>query len=917
MKAFVVSHTHWDREWYGTRESFRVMLVSVVERLLDLLEAEPAFAAFMLDGQAIVLDDYCAVKPAGRARLERLIRDGRILVGPWYVLPDEFLVSGEAHVRNYLIGSRICEGYGGCMRVGYLPDSFGHPSQMPQILDGLGMREIVFWRGLGPDVTETELLWTGRDGTEIFGVNLPLSYGVAACLPENPDAFVERLRFKIGELAALTRTGCILLMQGVDHVAASPSLVRNLEAARGRLPGVDLVHATLPAYLAAVRAVPVEFQRTTGELRSGFRAYLLGGTISTRMPLKQEAHRASILLERYLETMAAIAWARGRLPYPEDELRHAWKLLLENTPHDSICGCSIDAVHEEMIARYRSLADFCEALLARCAGALGGTAGDAAAGPLGDAIGDRQLLVLNPLAVERTDLVHATVRRAAGLLRKVNYEQGGLDEYEPADPGPDPVGIVLLAPDGSEISGSLGGWVDRDIMKLSEDTQPEMYRVREAPVTFVAPRVPPLGYAVFAYRFTAAASAETGTATGRPAAAPGASAWLENEFLAARFDPRTATLTVRDKRSGRTYTGLAAFEDGGDAGDEYTYSAPAVDLVFTLEPGSAILKAGPDGFSQRIEGALLVPSRLSGDRQTRSAETVPLPVAATVSVHPGVPRVDLRVEVDNRAEDHRLRLVFPTGLAAAVASSEGVFSVDDRPLTPSDRSAYAGWVEPPSTHPQKSFVSVSDATAGLTVANRGLPEYEVFDREGAVIAVTLLRCVGWLSRPDLRARKGNGGWTLPTPGAQCLGRHAFDLSIIPHAGTWDTGGGALAARSFETPLRAFDCGRGPGEAHTGTALPGERFSLFGIDRPEIVVTAVKGSERGGSLVLRCYNSSDRSVDARFRVGFPVGRAFETNLAEDRGKPLEMRDGAFRLAFGPWKIRTVELVPRLPEGRDAR
>jgi mannosylglycerate hydrolase len=278
-------------------------------------------------------------------------------------------------------------------------------------------------------------------------------------------------------------------------------------------------------------------------------------------------------------------------------------------------------------------------------------------------------------------------------------------------------------------------------------------------------------------------------------------------------------------------------------------------------------------------------------------------VSVTISVHPGVPRVDLRVEVDNRAEDHRLRIMFPSGLSVTAASSEGVFSVDDRPLTPDDPSAYEGWIEPPSTHPQKSFVSVSDGTAGLTVANRGLPECEVFDRHGAVVAITLLRCVGWLSRPDLRARKGNGGWTIPTPGAQCPGRHAFELSVIPHAGTWDTGGGANAARAFETPLRAF----------LGAVRPGGRFSLVAVDRPEIVVTAVKGSERGGSLVLRCFNSSDRRVDARFTVGFPVERAFATNLAEERGEPIDVSAGRFDLAFGPWKIRTVELVPRLPRG----
>lgn len=891
LKAFVVSHTHWDREWYGTREQFRVMLVSIVDRLLDLLDGQPDFPAFMLDGQAVVLEDYLEVKPDSRSRLERLIRNGRILAGPWYVLPDEFLVSGETHIRNFLIGSRICETLGGCMRVGYLPDSFGHPSQIPQILDGLGMREIVFWRGLGPDVTETELLWHGRDGTVIFGVNLPLGYGVAACLPHDPDAFVQRLRSRIDLLAPLTRTGCVLLMQGVDHVAAPPDLVENLGLARGRLPEIDLVHATLPEYLEAVRAAPLEYQQTMGMLRSGYRAYLLGGTICTRMELKQESHRAGIMLERGLETLAAIGWVKGCLPYPAAELRHAWKLLLQNTPHDSICGCSVDEVHEEMKQRFRSLESFSAALLGKCAEGFGVTS---------DAVTvDGRLLVLNPLGVERTDVVRLTVRRTVGLLRRVNYELGALEEYVPPDAGPDPTGIVFTAPDGREIPGNLGAWIERDIMKLSEDTQPVMYRVREAPAVFVAPAVPPLGYTVFGCRVVAE---RNGTARGAGSRAP---AWLENEFLAARWDPATSTVTLRDAASGRTYAGLAAFEDSGDAGDEYTYSAPLVDAVRTVAPESVRYTTVRDGTSQRMEGVLHLPERLADDRQSRSAEAVDVHVAVTISIQPGVPRVDLQVEVDNRAEDHRLRLLFPTGLATAFASSEGAFSVDDIPISRPDSSAYEGWIEPPSTHPQKSFVSVSDGSAGLTIANRGLPEFEAFDRGGTVIAVTLLRCVGWLSRPDLRARRGNGGWTIPTPGAQCPGRHRFDLAIIPHASTWDTGGGARAAREFEVPMRCFGC---DGDTWRKAPRAGGSFSLVGVDRREIVVTAVKGSERGGSLILRCFNSSDRKVSARFTLGFPVGQAFTVNLAEQRAGPIGVHHGGFDLSFGPWKIRTVELVP---------
>ena len=182
MQAFFVSHTHWDREWYLTREKSRYLLVELMEELFSVL-AENAEYTFMLDGQTIAIQDFLSIKPEKKALLSSLIAAGRITIGPWYVLPDEMLISGESHIRNWLEGQRQCRELGGSMNIGYLPDSFGHPSQLPQILSGLGMKEIVFWRGLGPDITRTELTWAGKDGTEILGVNLPFSYGVAACMP--------------------------------------------------------------------------------------------------------------------------------------------------------------------------------------------------------------------------------------------------------------------------------------------------------------------------------------------------------------------------------------------------------------------------------------------------------------------------------------------------------------------------------------------------------------------------------------------------------------------------------------------------------------------------------------------------------------------------------------------------------------
>ncbi|HTZ50747.1 MAG TPA: alpha-mannosidase, partial [Spirochaetia bacterium] len=253
MRAFFVSHTHWDREWYMTREKSRYLLVGLMEELFALMEEDPGYT-FMLDGQTIAIQDYLEVRPDRRELLASHVASGRITVGPWYVLPDELLVSGESHIRNYLEGQRQCRELGASMDLGYLPDSFGHPSQLPQILAGLGMNEIVFWRGLGPGITRTELSWAGKDGTEILGINLPFSYGVAACMPDEPQAFVNRLQLKLGMLAPLTDGDVILLMNGVDHVAPQKAFAANLRHARQQLPQWTLEHGTLADYLAAVRA---------------------------------------------------------------------------------------------------------------------------------------------------------------------------------------------------------------------------------------------------------------------------------------------------------------------------------------------------------------------------------------------------------------------------------------------------------------------------------------------------------------------------------------------------------------------------------------------------------------------------------------------------------------------------------------
>src|SRR5258708_1086181 len=191
----VVPHTHWDREWHQTFQQFRMRLVKCINHLLLILDTDPNFTNFMLDGQTILLDDYLEIHPEEAEHLLNYVRAGRLMIGPWYVQPDEFLVSGEAIIRNLLLGTRQAAPFGGAMLVGYVPDCFGHIAQLPQLLQGFGITNAVFWRGIPPEVEESEFWWNAPDGSSVLAIYLDTEYGYSNAreLPLEPDALLKRI----------------------------------------------------------------------------------------------------------------------------------------------------------------------------------------------------------------------------------------------------------------------------------------------------------------------------------------------------------------------------------------------------------------------------------------------------------------------------------------------------------------------------------------------------------------------------------------------------------------------------------------------------------------------------------------------------------------------------------------------------
>ncbi|MGH8989078.1 MAG: alpha-mannosidase, partial [Acidimicrobiales bacterium] len=364
-RVAIVPHTHWDREWYEPFQSFRLRLVDVVDQLVSLLESDPSYARFLLDGQMAALDDYLEIRPESTERIRNLTSSGRLAIGPWYTLMDEFLVSPETIVRDLQLGIRRSAAFGGAMDVGYLPDMFGHVAQMPQILRLAGFEHAVVWRGVPSSITSTGFLWEAPDGSTVRAEYLPLGYGNGSHLPDDAKALVRRVGDHLEQIGPFLVSD-LLLMNGSDHLPPQPRLGRVVAEANALQDDLHFEITSLPEYLAGTSTDGLTTWR--GELRSGARANVLMGVTSNRVDVK----RAAATTERELECRAE-PYAALFLPpdsWPGAQLDVAWKEVVRNAAHDSICACSVDEVVDEVLQRFASARAIAGDLAARALLAL-------------------------------------------------------------------------------------------------------------------------------------------------------------------------------------------------------------------------------------------------------------------------------------------------------------------------------------------------------------------------------------------------------------------------------------------------------------------------------------------------------------------------------------------------------------------
>ncbi|HYM51383.1 MAG TPA: glycoside hydrolase family 38 C-terminal domain-containing protein [Candidatus Limnocylindrales bacterium] len=906
---YIVPHTHWDREWYAPFQVFRAQLVDLWDELLALTERDPDFR-FLMDGQTVVIDDYLAIRPQSRPRVDRAIRSGQIQVGPWYTLPDEFLVSGETLVRDLQRGIADGDAHGGAMRVGYLPDSFGHASQMPQIYRQFGFRHAVVWRGVPSTIDRLAFEWEAPDGSRILTAYMGTTYSHGVDLPLDGPGLAARLRSTIRALEPFRPVGPVLLMNGNDHVLPQAGLTAAARSA-GEVLGRPAKIARLDEYLATL---PEEgWPRWTGELRASSRANVLMGTLSVRILDKQAAFEAALALERRAEPMSALAGLEA-----QGLLREAWTLQLQNAAHDTVCGSGIDAVAAEARLRSQAVQQIAHEIVQRAAARLRLAAGRPPDAP-------PAAVIWNPSPFVRDELVELSLNGVptggqdlgavpAAPVTSMRFPAeelarllAALDERRITG---NPVRALRVTRRGAEArldveTHPLGSAADLDaarktVEQLAADAGVETFEIaiHEAPLHRVLLRSGPvLGCGL---------SVLTGTsAMPMPATAAvhAAAMRLENDRLSCTIRD-DGTLSVHHRLTDTRYEGLLSLVDQGDAGDEYNFS-PVGDPV-VLTPSRAIevrvLEPGPLRGALEISATVRIPAGLTLDRRRRRDELVEMPLRLHLSLDADSTRLDVDLSLEHRAADHRLRLESPLPFAAAQSDADGAFHVVRRPaVEPVHEPGAPEWELP--TYPMRTFVDVSDGRRGLTLISRGLHEYELLPPPAARLALTLLRGVGWLSRDDLRYRLGHAGPMLETPAAQVPGRHRARFSLFFHPGDWISGGAWREAERALLPLEVL----GPAPARTGPT--GAPPSIV-LEPDSVQMTACV--PRPDGYDLRILNASDTRVDARAILAPVPISVVRSTLAGAPGESLRVDHGAARLPLGPWQIATLRVL-REPVG----
>ncbi len=876
-EVHVISHTHWDREWYKPFQEFRHNLIKVIDEVLERMETDPEYRYFHLDGQTVVLEDYTEIRPERIPELRSRIQEGRILIGPWYDSPDLFTVDGESLVRNLQLGIEICREWGTePLRNGYAVDNFGHNSQMPQIYAGFGMNTSTLFRGTNAQAAGSLFIWEGADKTECLVLRLSdhtaysnFWYAFRPVLTQREPYLEETAEKTLNQLidvtAATTPTPVLLFMDGVDHITANPLTTRIIRDAARFRPDIRFLHSTLPQFIQRTRdslknGVWERLPRLKGELRipnkDGDLNRFTTDVSSARIYLKIQNKECETWLLRWLEPFRAIASTLG-IFHPSGFLKSAWRHLLMNHPHDSICGCSVDQVHRDMEYRFAQCRSIAQ---------------------------ESTRYLLNRIE-QQVDTSFA--KKGEGLVLLYNpsrYSRSGITEIEFDVP-------EMATHPGFTLKDTNGDEIPHQVLATQEFKNRVAYTpikgahgdFRGKYVTLAADLrdIPALGYSILRLQPNASNLNLPKRLVSEKHAI------MENPFLRVEIGT-DGLISLLHKPTGRLLNGLHGFEDCGDVGDLWVHAKPTCDRVVRGIKSAKVsqVKNGPLLATYRVEYIIDLPSRATEDLTGRSEETIEQRIVSDFTLTTSSPYLKVETHLENCVRDHRLRVLFPSGIQTDVSHASTPFDVVQREIALPDTR---GWRECASeTKPNQGFVDVNDGTVGLCLVNYGMIEYAVYDDPQRTMALTLVRAVRAIVGVE---GEGEG---------QCLRNLGFKYAIYPHAGGWEEADVYRVVEENNLALKAIRA-----EAHSGT-LPCSH-SFLSLSPGNLILSSFRNPVGSNNqAVVRVYNPTAKEMNAKIKVGFPITSAFHCNLNDEPGESIVVNDNTIDFSLGPKKIASFRM-----------
>ncbi|QAS54672.1 alpha-mannosidase [Halobacillus litoralis] len=865
-QVHVVPHMHWDREWYFSTEESRILLVNNMEEIMDRLENDPDYPYYVLDGQTSILEDYFDVKPEAEERVIKLVQQGKLIIGPWYTQTDEMVVGGESIVRNLLYGIKDSEKFGDPMMIGYLPDSFGQSSQMPHILNGFDIKYSIFWRGTSErhGTDKTEFYWEADDGSKVLVQLLPLGYAIGKYLPEEEEALKQRMEKYFPVLDRGTTSGHLLLPNGHDQMPIQKDIFPVMEKLNQLYPEREFFLSKYEHVFAEVEK-QTDLATLSGEFLDGKYMRVHRSIFSTRMDIKAANTRVENKLTNILEPLASMAYDLG-FEYHHGLIELIWKEIMKNHAHDSIGCCCSDKVHQEIANRLFLAEEKTDRLI------------DFYKRRIVDAMetdNDHDRLTLfNFLPYEREEVVTTEIITKYKAFKIVD-EHGNEADFEMIDT--------------EEIDPGL---IDRQIVHYGNYDPFMKYTIQWKET------VPPMGYRTFFVEETEESAEMKKTQVNE----------IDTDYYVIKVN-ENGTLNVWDKRLKKSFDQVLLLEDTGDDGDEYDYSPLENDqpiLSKDVESEVSLTQNAVTGVID-IRYSLTVPETLGDRKQNKKNSHIDVHWEVRIPNHK--PVIEISCELDNFANDHRLRAFIPTGIASSFSVADNQFGAIKRDVYDSAMDVWKEekWSErPDSIYPMLSFVGLSDEEHGLSVLTNSTREYQIVGENDDTIAVTLFRSVGHLGKEELIRRPGRpSGIKLPTPDSQMQGKLQLEFALYIHEGGTLEAGAGRAAKEYLTPVQTYN--KIPHNAmklnDTDFVTP-TVYQLLEEDQPGVVFSTLKKAEKEEALVMRAYNPTEQNVSSAFRLSEDYKKGYQVNMNEDKQSSVGLNEGCVQASFSPNQSKTL-------------